>query len=90
MRNVFRNSIQESLSTGAIAERRVFALHSLHHPNPLGWYYGPERASDATGATVWQARYDAFGGIRQVLADTGVLTQNLRFPGQWFQAGEAE
>lgn len=40
----------------------------------------------ATGAVVWAARYLPFGGIDQVSVDTGVLEQNLRFPGQWFQA----
>ncbi len=35
---------------------------------------------------VWAASYLPFGGIDLVWVDTGVLTQNLRFPGQWFQA----
>jgi RHS repeat-associated protein len=43
-------------------------------------------ATSSTGAVVWAARYLPFGGIDQVLADTGALTQTLRFPGQWFQA----
>jgi len=43
-------------------------------------------ATDAAGAVVWAVRYLPFGGIDEVTADTGVLTQNLRFPGQWFQA----
>jgi RHS repeat-associated protein len=46
----------------------------------------PVLATDATGAVVWAARYLPFGGIDQVIVDTGALTQNLRFPGQWFQA----
>ena len=35
---------------------------------------------------VWAASYLPFGGIDLVWADTGALEQNLRFPGQWFQA----
>jgi len=34
--------------------------------------------------------YLPFGGIDLVYVDTGALAQNLRFPGQWFQAGEPE
>ncbi len=43
-------------------------------------------ATDSSGAVVWAASYLPFGGIDLVWADTGVLEQNLRFPGQWFQA----
>ena len=46
----------------------------------------PVMATDSTGAVVWAASYLPFGGIDLVWVDTGVLTQNLRFPGQWFQA----
>jgi hypothetical protein len=31
-------------------------------------------------------RYLPVGGIDELMADTGVLTQALRFPGQWFPA----
>jgi RHS repeat-associated protein len=58
---------------------QTFWLHWDHILRPV-------LATDATGAVVWAARYLPFGGIDQVLADTGVLTQTLRFPGQWFQA----
>jgi RHS repeat-associated protein len=58
---------------------QVFWLHWDHILRPV-------LATDATGAVVWAARYLPFGGIDQVLADTGALTQTLRFPGQWFQA----
>ncbi len=43
-------------------------------------------ATDSTGAMVWAASYLPFGGIDQVYVDTLALAQNLRFPGQWFQA----
>ena len=36
------------------------------------------------------ASYLPFGGIDQVSVDTGALGQDLRFPGQWFQAGEPD
>jgi len=42
----------------------------------------PVMATDSTGSVVWAASYLPFGGIDLVWADTGVLTQNLRFPGQ--------
>lgn len=47
----------------------------------------PMLATDDTGAVVWSATYYPFGGIHQVNVDTGALSaQELRFPGQWFQA----
>jgi RHS repeat-associated protein len=46
----------------------------------------PVMATDATGTVVWAARYLPFGGIDEVSVDTGAIAQNLRFPGQWFQA----
>ena len=53
------------------------------HLNQVG---RPDMATDAAGTVVWQASFYPFGGIHQVTIDTGALTQNLRFPGQWFQA----
>ena len=53
------------------------------HLNQVG---RPDMATDAAGNVVWQASFYPFGGIHQVTIDTGALTQNLRFPGQWFQA----
>jgi RHS repeat-associated protein len=58
---------------------QVFWLHWDHILRPV-------LATDATGAVVWAARYLPFGGIDAVSVDTGALSQNIRFPGQWFQA----
>jgi len=44
-------------------------------------------ATDSLGTTVWPATYTPFGGVHSVNVNTGALsTQDLRFPGQWFQA----
>jgi RHS repeat-associated protein len=58
---------------------QVFWLHWDHILRPV-------LATDAAGAVVWAARYLPFGGIDAISVDTGALTQDLRFPGQWFQA----
>jgi RHS repeat-associated protein len=58
---------------------QVYWLHWDHILRPV-------LATDATGSVVWAACYLPFGGIDQVSVDTGALEQNLRFPGQWFQA----
>ena len=50
----------------------------MAHADHLG---RPIRLTDATRATVWSASYDPFGQPWQV---TGTVTQNLRFPGQFF------
>jgi RHS repeat-associated protein len=42
----------------------------------------PIYATNATGAKVWTATYQPFGGVH---TSTGALT-TARFPGQWFQS----
>lgn len=40
---------------------------------------------------VWRTSYTPFGGIQSVSVTPGALSaQELRFPGQWFQAGEPD
>ena len=58
---------------------QTFWLHWDHIGRPV-------MATDASGTVVWAASYLPFGGIREVLVDTGVVGQDIRFPGQWFQA----
>ena len=48
------------------------------HADHLG---RPIRLTDMTRATVWSAAYDPFGQPWQI---TGTVTQNVRFPGQFF------
>lgn len=43
----------------------------------------PQRLLSQTGAIVWQADYRAFG---QATVNTALVTNNLRFPGQYFDA----
>ena len=38
--------------------------------------------TDSTGAVVWSAQYDPFG--EAIIAPTSTITNNLRFPGQYF------
>jgi RHS repeat-associated protein len=49
------------------------------HADHLG---RPIRMTDATKATVWQASYKPWGETQSI---SGTRTQNLRFPGQYFQ-----
>ena len=44
----------------------------------------PVLATDSTGTVVWTASYDPFGNVQ---ASTGTPA-TIRFPGQWFQAGD--
>ena len=58
----------------------IFYIHVDHISRPV-------MATDASGAVVWSATYTPYGGIHSVNVDTGALSaQELRFPGQWFQA----
>ncbi|WP_230874700.1 RHS repeat-associated core domain-containing protein [Methylomonas sp. LL1] len=51
-----------------------------YHNNHLG---APLKVSDQQGQTVWSADYDPFGQTTITLAG---ITQNLRLPGQYFDA----
>lgn len=53
------------------------ALYFLHD-DMLGT---PQLATDASKAVAWQASYQPFGTTSSV---SGTITQNLRFPGQYF------
>ena len=53
----------------------IYTLHTDH----LG---RPEKATDASGATVWSIQANAWGSD----APGGALTVNLRFPGQYYDA----
>ena len=88
------NRIAEHDDTGAVIREYIWLdgrplavveggqLYQLHWDQIMR----PVMATDSTGAVVWAASYLPFGGIDLVWVDTGVLEQNLRFPGQWFQA----
>ena len=56
------------------------AHHYFYHNDNLGT---PHLLTDSNGAIVWQASYDAFGKA-QVTTDK--VSNNLRFPGQYFDA----
>ena len=49
------------------------------HSDHLG---RPTRLTDSTKATVWQATYKPWGEVQSL---SGTRTNNLRFPGQYFQ-----
>ena len=53
----------------------------FYHNDHLGT---PQKMTDISGAVVWSATYDAFG---KATVDAGsTITNNLRFPGQYFDA----
>lgn len=52
------------------------------------WYLNdhlgtPQKIVDNSGAVVWSAVYDSFGNVQ---IDTQSITNNLRFPGQYYDA----
>lgn len=89
-----RGRIAEHDNTGAVIREyiwldgRPLAVVEGGQTYQLHWDQigRPVMATGATGAVVWAASYLPFGGIDQVYVDTLALEQNLRFPGQWFQA----
>jgi RHS repeat-associated protein len=52
--------------------------HYFYHNDHLG---APQRLTDKDGAIVWQAGYDAFGGVT---IEKEVVKNRLRLPGQFF------
>ena len=64
------------LDGGPVAVLNGSALYYLHTDH-LGT---PQLATDSNQAVQWQASYDPFGQA----SVSGTITQNLRFPGQYF------
>ncbi|MFA5324033.1 MAG: RHS repeat-associated core domain-containing protein [Smithella sp.] len=64
--------------------------HSNEGGNPGYYFYHndhlgtPQKMTNLSGAIVWQATYDAFGKATVDAASS--ITNNLRFPGQYFDA----
>ncbi|MCP4986708.1 MAG: hypothetical protein GY928_11825 [Colwellia sp.] len=52
-----------------------------YHNDQLGT---PYKITDNTGYVVWQTQFDSFGNA--LLADNNQISNNLRFPGQYFDA----
>ena len=83
--------IAESDSAGATTAEYVY-LNSqplakiegssvfFYHDDHLGT---PQKMTDSTGAVVWSADYKPFGETNPI---TGAITNNLRFPGQYYDA----
>jgi RHS repeat-associated protein len=63
---------------GAGGQRYVY-----YHNDHLGT---PQRITDKAGAVVWAADYDGFGRATVRSAATAPVTNNLRYPGQYFDA----
>ncbi len=56
-------------------------LHSgIVHPDHLGT---PQKMTDSSGVIVWNAEYKPFG---EASVTVSTITNNLRFPGQYFDA----
>lgn len=62
-----------------VGGRRYVYYHNDH----LGT---PQRITDKTGAVVWAADYDAYGRATVRTAGANPVTNNLRLPGQYFDA----
>lgn len=60
----------------ARARDRIYYFHNDH----LGT---PQTMTDQSGTVVWQAEYEPFGKTTQ---GTATITNNLRFPGQYYDA----
>ncbi len=89
--NLVGQLIAESDSTGATTAEYVYL-----NGQPLAkiegastYYYindllgTPQKMADATGAVVWSADYKPFG---EATITVSTITNNLRFPGQYFDA----
>jgi RHS repeat-associated protein len=55
-------------------------IHYYHHNDHLAT---PQKLTDSTGTVVWSADYKPFG---EATITVSTITNNLRFPGQYFDA----
>ena len=87
--------VAEADGTGAVTKTYGYVPNSTWTTDPLfmgegGEYYfyqndhlgTPQKMTSVTGAVVWSAVYDAFGGA--VVDDGSTVINNLRFAGQFF------
>ncbi len=51
-----------------------------YHNDHLGT---PQKITDASGAVVWEGEFKPFG---EAISVTGIITNNLRFPGQYYDS----
>ncbi|MBT6053243.1 MAG: hypothetical protein HOI47_21350 [Candidatus Scalindua sp.] len=83
-------------SSGTEIKTYGYAIGSQWGTNPLYqkvgttyyWYHNdhlgtPQKVTDTTGTVVWSAVYDSFG---KATVETSTITNNLRFPGQYYDA----
>jgi len=88
--------IGEYESSGTEIKTYGYAIGSQWGTNPLFqkvgttyyWYHNdhqgtPQKMTDTAGTVVWSAKYDSFG---RATIDTETITNNLRFPGQYYDA----
>jgi len=88
--------VAEASTTGAVTTTYGYQPNGLWGTDPLfikqGAQYGyylndhlgtPQRIVASNGAVLWRAKYAAFG---EAQVDVSVITNNLRFPGQYFDA----
>lgn len=65
------------IKTGSADNKKVY----YYQNDQLGT---PYKITDNTGYIVWQTQFDSFGNA--LLADNNQINNNLRFPGQYFDA----
>ncbi|QKT04885.1 RHS domain-containing protein [Ectothiorhodospiraceae bacterium 2226] len=88
--------VAELDATGSVTTGYGWKPHGIWGTDPLfirqggvvGYYHNdhlgtPQAVTSASGVLLWSARYDAFG---KAVVDTAQITNNLRFPGQYFDA----
>lgn len=58
--------------------QKIGSSYYYYHNDHLGT---PQKITNSSGAVVWSATYDSFGNV-QIITET--ITNNLRFPGQYY------
>ena len=89
--------IGEYDSSGVETKTYGYAMGSQWGTNPLFqkegttyyWYHNdhlgtPQKITDTSGTEKWSATYDSFG--KATVSGTSTITNNLRFPGQYFDS----
>ncbi len=93
---VFHYSLSGQLIAESDAGGTVTAEYVYLNGNPLAkiegsnvYYYHndhlgtPQKMTDGAGAVVWEGEFKPFG---EAISVTGTITNNLRFPGQYYDA----
>jgi hypothetical protein len=89
---LYETEIAPTMSSRTVVDRPLAVISAVNTATPATYWVSvdhlnrPVKMTSSTKASVWDAIWQPWGGVHSV---SGTATLDARFPGQWFQTGEA-